>query len=84
MTDSTDVVYVEHETKLPWPIGLGVIYNKKTREGNDMTDDISLIYTKNNTKLSRPIKPMQSVMNTRQENDVTNLPHAVYTKNETE
>ena len=54
----------------------------KTRQDNDVTNHIGLVYTKNDTKLLGPIKLGAVSDKTRQDHDVTNLPCAVYTKNE--
>lgn len=55
MTDGTDAIYDENETQLLCSIRLGIVYEKKTIEENDMTERISLIYTENKTELFGPI-----------------------------
>ena len=60
-----------------WPI-------TKTKQDNDMTDCIGLVYVENNTELSGPIGPGVVSAKIRQDNDVTNLPCVVYIENKIE
>ena len=56
----------------------------KTRQDNNVTHSISLVYIENNIELSRPIGSGEIYDETRQHNDVIDLPCVVYTENETE
>ena len=54
MTDCIDTVHTKNEYEMPWPIG-GVGSVKKTKQDNDMTDYIDLVYAETEIKLSGPI-----------------------------
>lgn len=56
MIDNRGVVYAKNETKLLWPIKLGMVY-EKTRQDSDITDPTSGVYTKKKINLSWPIGP---------------------------
>ena len=56
---------------------------KKTKQDNDVTNHISLVYTKNDIKPSRPIESSAVYDKNKQDKDMTDRTSVVYTKNET-
>lgn len=56
----------------------------KTRQDNDMTDYISLVYTKTKNKMSGPIWPSAVCDETRWDYDMTNHMGAIYIENDNE
>lgn len=56
----------------------------KTRQNNEVTDHIDLVYVKNDNEYSKPIKSSVVCDETTQDNDVTDLPRVGYTINEIE
>lgn len=47
MTDHIDMVYIENEIELSWPMGLGTVRSMmKTRLDNDVSDCKGLVYAK--------------------------------------
>ena len=50
MTNRIGLVYVENDTRLLGPIGLGVVCDK-TRQENDVTDLPCVSYTENETEV---------------------------------
>lgn len=55
----------------------------KTRQDNNVTNRIDLVYAKNDSKLSGLIRPGAIYDEIGQDNDVTDLPRTVYVKNKT-
>lgn len=55
----------------------------KTRQDNDVTDCIGLVYCETETKLWDLFDRVQSMMKTRQDNDLTNCISMVYVEKET-
>ena len=55
----------------------------KTRQDNDVTDRIVVVYVENDTKLRDRWDRVLTMMKTRQDNNVTNRTNAVYVTNET-
>ena len=54
VTDHTCAFYSKNETKLSWPIGQGVVYDKNDID-KDVTNRRGVVYTKNETELLEPI-----------------------------
>ena len=65
MISSTNAVYFKKEIKLLWPIESGK-FVMKTKQDNNLTHRIGLVYVEKNNELSRPIHNwVQFVMKTR-------------------
>ena len=56
MTNHIGVVYVEKKTELSGFIGSGMKWDE-TRQDNDVTDSIGLVFAKNDNKILRLIEP---------------------------
>ena len=56
----------------------------KTKQDNNVTDCKGVIFVEYDTKLSRPIGNMWSMMKTRQDDDMINCTSLLYVENETE
>lgn len=54
MTSRINMVFVENETELPYRLNR-VLFIKKTRQDNDMTNSIGLVYFETKTELSGPL-----------------------------
>lgn len=56
MTNHIGVVYVKKKTEFSGFIGLGMKWDE-TRQDNDVTDSIGLVFAKNDNKILRLIEP---------------------------
>ena len=56
----------------------------ETKQDNDYTDHIGLVYIETKMELSRPTNRVRFMMKTRQDNDVINRTNSIYAGNEIE